>query len=68
MQTCINLAEYLGLAIVAVVVITRATGEHNEFLKHDYLWAINVAVGGLCLVCLYTVTAIWMKRIYGAWR
>ena len=67
-QTAINTAEYVGLAIVVVVIICRAVDNNNTFLRHDYLWCINVAVGGLCLVTLTTMACVYANRALKAYR
>ena len=68
LQTAINVAEYLGLAIVLVVVVCRATGSSNEFLKHNYLWAVNLSAGGLCLLALSTMILVSFCRNFQAYR
>ena len=65
-QTAINIAEYLGIAIVVVVVVARAVDTPNGFLRHNYLWALNLSVGGLCFVALATMATVYGRRVLQA--
>ena len=67
-QTAINVAEFVGLAIIVVVVVTRSTHGVNAFLRHDYIWVINIAVGAVCLLSLTTMACVLAQRVVKAKR
>ncbi|KAK9802002.1 hypothetical protein WJX73_009255 [Symbiochloris irregularis] len=66
--TVINLAELLALAILLLVVLCRALNGPNAFLRHKYLWILNVLFGGVCLVALGTFVTAYYMRVLQAVR
>lgn len=67
-QSAINLSEVLALGVLLIVVLCRALNTPNAFLRHNYLWILNISLGALCLASLGTFVAAYCKRVLKAIR
>ena len=61
-QFTIELGQWVAVALLLVLVVTRSYDARREVLRHDSLWAINAAVGFVCIIVLGTNWGILVKR------
>ena len=61
-QFTIEAGQWVAVALLLVLCITRSYDARREILRHDSLWAMNAAVGFLCIIVLGVNWIILLKR------